>query len=299
MLAFFIFIGYTVINKPKGYSKMNENNICKFIPEALAFEREIFNFVYEKKHAAMKKHVTLAASKLCLVSRGEPTFYCDGMPTKCSAGSIIFIFEGEESYVEPDDKTEYLYITFRGTRYDELFRRFSVNRSNRCFSGFDGLIPMWSESLSRAIDDNIDLVAESMLIYTLSRLTGVSGSEKDLIEQVVRLSEQNYMDPELSLATVSAEVRYNPKYVSHLFKKRMGMGYTEYLRMLRLKNAIALFDHGLDSVKNVALLSGFSDPLYFSSVFKGSVGKSPKEYIMSRRGGGNEPDEAADDSRSK
>ena len=53
--------------------------------------------------------------------------------------------------------------------------------------------------------------------------------------------------------------------------------------MIRLKNAIALFDHGLDSIKNVALLSGFSDPLYFSSVFKAEVGRSPKEYIAGRK----------------
>ena len=47
---------------------------------------------------------------------------------------------------------------------------------------------------------------------------------------------------------------------------------------MRLKYAVALFDSGVDSIKNVAALSGFSDPLYFSSVFKKSIGISPKEY---------------------
>ena len=56
------------------------------------------------------------------------------------------------------------------------------------------------------------------------------------------------------------------------------MSCSEYLRTVRIKHAVMLFDHGLDSVKNVALLSGFSDPLYFSSVFKAEVGISPKEY---------------------
>ena len=48
---------------------------------------------------------------------------------------------------------------------------------------------------------------------------------------------------------------------------------------MRLKYAVSLFDYGLDSVKNVAILSGFADPLYFSSVFKESIGISPREYI--------------------
>ena len=60
--------------------------------------------------------------------------------------------------------------------------------------------------------------------------------------------------------------------------KKMGMSFSEYLRTVRIKHAVMLFEHGLDSVKNVALLSGFSDPLYFSSVFKSEVGISPSEY---------------------
>ena len=47
---------------------------------------------------------------------------------------------------------------------------------------------------------------------------------------------------------------------------------------MRIKYAVSLLEHGIDSVKNVAFLSGFSDPLYFSNVFKKVVGVSPKEY---------------------
>ena len=58
----------------------------------------------------------------------------------------------------------------------------------------------------------------------------------------------------------------------------MGIGYAQYLRNLRIKHAITLFENGIDSVKNVAFLSGFSDALYFSSVFKAELGMSPAEY---------------------
>ena len=58
----------------------------------------------------------------------------------------------------------------------------------------------------------------------------------------------------------------------------MGITYSEYLKNLRIKYAISLFEHGIESVKNVAFLSGFSDPLYFSTVFKSNIGVPPKEY---------------------
>ena len=57
------------------------------------------------------------------------------------------------------------------------------------------------------------------------------------------------------------------------------MNYSEYLRSVRFKYAISLFELGISSVKNVALLSGFSDPLYFSNIFKKTTGISPKEFI--------------------
>ncbi|MBQ7090968.1 MAG: helix-turn-helix transcriptional regulator, partial [Clostridia bacterium] len=99
-----------------------------------------------------------------------------------------------------------------------------------------------------------------------------------VINRVIAFSEKRFTDPALSLATLAEELGYNAKYLSHLFKERMGLGYAEYLRSLRVKFAVSLFDHGIDSVKNVAALSGFSDPLYFSTVFKKTVGVSPKEY---------------------
>ena len=34
-----------------------------------------------------------------------------------------------------------------------------------------------------------------------------------------------------------------------------------------------------DSISNIATLCGFSDPLYFSKVFKKHTGKSPSVYI--------------------
>ena len=57
------------------------------------------------------------------------------------------------------------------------------------------------------------------------------------------------------------------------------MVYTQYLRDMRIRHAIFLMEEGLVSVKNIALLSGFRDPLYFSKVFTESEGISPKAYI--------------------
>ena len=58
----------------------------------------------------------------------------------------------------------------------------------------------------------------------------------------------------IGLKDIAEVFGYNPKYLSHYFKKKMNVTYSEYLRSFRFKYAISLFELGLDSVKNVGLL---------------------------------------------
>ena len=139
-------------------------------------------------------------------------------------------------------------------------------------------MPIWKESLLRADTNTSDLATESMLYYTFSRLSSYVTPQDTLFHQLINIVEEQFNDPDLSLNNIAKDLSYNQKYLSHLFKKKMGMGFSEYLRTTRIKYAISLFDYGLDSVKNVAYLSGYTDPLYFSTVFKKETGVSPKEY---------------------
>jgi YesN/AraC family two-component response regulator len=102
------------------------------------------------------------------------------------------------------------------------------------------------------------------------------------MHKIVEYTQQNFQDSELSLAIIAEKIGYNPKYLSHFFKSNMNISYSEYLRSIRFKYAISLFESGISSVKNVALLSGFSDPLYFSNTFKKVTGISPKAFIEKR-----------------
>jgi transcriptional regulator GlxA family with amidase domain len=57
------------------------------------------------------------------------------------------------------------------------------------------------------------------------------------------------------------------------------MTFSDYVKNIRIRHAVFLIEQGVRVVKNVALLSGFSDPLYFSGCFRKIVGMSPTEYI--------------------
>ncbi len=263
---------------------MKDRNICKFVPPTYHDDLHVTCFVYESNPAVMKTPSVLKTHALLLFTKGNGTAVCGGMRTPFSGGTLLFCFKGETLYSEFDDICEYMYITFDGTRADALFNRFHIRRETRCFTGLDGLLPLWKESLSRASDETIDLAAESILLYTFSRLFENCNPQNELIDRIITLSEARFTDTALSLSTVADELGYNAKYLSHLFKKRTGTPYAEYLRTLRIRYAVSLMDSGLDSVKNVALLSGFSDPLYFSTVFKQVIGLPPRDYLRDRNG---------------
>ncbi len=262
---------------------MKNKNICKFISETTADRFDIQCFVYESDPQTIKSEYVANENRAVLIKQGTGSFIIDKNPVQFEAGDLLFIFEGETVSVISNG-CEYMYISYTGNRSDALFRRFGINKSNRRFSGFDGMIPLWHDSLSRASEMTIDLTAEGMLLYAFSRLSSETAEQNNLLNRIIQLTEENFPDPELSVHFIANELNYNAKYVSHFFKEKMNMNYSEYLRNLRIKYAITLFDRGIDLVKNVAALSGFSDPLYFSSVFKKTVGISPKEYANRPKG---------------
>lgn len=257
-------------------------NICKFSSPSLSEGLTVSCFVLESDAETMVREHSLKQHYMILVSKGEGAFLFDGERAPFRTGTLIFGFRGEVMRVCAEREAAYLYLAFDGARADTLLRRFSICPATRTHHGFDGLLPLWSESLARASSETVDLAAESILLYTFSRLFGSASEQNGLVQKIVALTEEHFADPALCLSSLAAELSYNPKYLSHAFKARTGIGYSAYLRSLRIKYAISLFDHGLDSIKNVALLSGFPDPLYFSSVFKKAVGLSPREYVLAR-----------------
>lgn len=258
--------------------KMKNKNICKFVSTNAGEKINIACFIFESTPEVMNAKTVLKHSRAILVKQGKFNFFTDGKKYSVKSGDLMFAFSGEHIHADADTESEYMYIDFDGFRSDELFKRFYITPNNRIFSGFDGLIPLWHESISRASETNVDLASESILLYTFSRLNAVPNAKNELINKIIELTEENFTLSELNVAEIANELSYNAKYISHVFKEKMGVSYVEYLTNLRIKYAISLLDNGIDSVKNVAFLSGFSDPLYFSTVFKKIVGVSPRDY---------------------
>lgn len=268
---------------------MGSANICKFPQELPPAELSVFCFVLETLDETMRKEITLPHSRMILVEQGEGDFSFDGVLHPFHAGALLFGFEGERFFLAHGEGVRYLYIDFGGARAAALFHRFGISPRTRMREACHAAIPFCKDCLLHTHQENIDIAAEGVLFYIFSRLSADWSKQNATIQKILDMTEKYFREPSLSIARIAKEIGYSPKYLSHFFKESMQVSYSEYLRSFRFRYAISLFELGISSVKNVALLSGFSDPLYFSGAFKKAIGVSPSEFIRSlAKGGQNE-----------
>ncbi len=85
---------------------------------------------------------------------------------------------------------------------------------------------------------------------------------------------------ELTLDEISREMGVSPQYFSRLFKAETGKNFIDHLTDIRIEHAKKLIEKGELSIKEISYASGYSDPNYFSRLFKKKEGISPSTYFQ-------------------
>ncbi|MCQ2541702.1 MAG: helix-turn-helix domain-containing protein [Lachnospiraceae bacterium] len=97
------------------------------------------------------------------------------------------------------------------------------------------------------------------------------------IKKALELIESNY-HKDISLDEISETLNISPYYFSKLFKENQGEGFIEYLTRKRIDKAKLMLTDPEKSIKEIGIACGYSDPNYFSRIFKKSTGMTPSEY---------------------
>lgn len=100
-------------------------------------------------------------------------------------------------------------------------------------------------------------------------------SSQVLCEQALQIIDSEYMNPDLSLASVSSRINVSPNYLSTLIKKNEGKTFIDLLTGRRMKEAEQLVLCTPMKMREIADRCGYSDQHYFSYSFKKYMGLSP------------------------
>ena len=124
----------------------------------------------------------------------------------------------------------------------------------------------------------MEQVLSFALEYRDSKMTGKYG---DVILKAKHFIEENYANPNTTLSTVAEAVCLSPNHFSTIFSQECRTTFIEYLTNVRIENAKRLLRETEMKGYDIAYDCGFSDPHYFSYIFKKNTGLSPREYKMS------------------
>ena len=108
--------------------------------------------------------------------------------------------------------------------------------------------------------------------------------QKDPHSEIVQRIEndilENYPDSSYDPGPFMNGLPFSEGYLKKLFKKETGLTPLQYLTEKRLENAAncLAMNGGSGNVSDIAYQCGFSEPLYFSRLFKRKYGISPSRY---------------------
>jgi len=102
--------------------------------------------------------------------------------------------------------------------------------------------------------------------------------KKNVIKPALEYMREHIFDSSLSVETLSDICGISDTYFRKIFVSNFGITPQKYIVNKRISHAKAIIDSGdFDTISEIALSVGYTDPLYFSRAFKNKYGVSPSE----------------------
>lgn len=104
-------------------------------------------------------------------------------------------------------------------------------------------------------------------------------SNPDLMDEIKLYIDNNLHEP-ISLQVIADRFYIHPNYFSRRFKERFKSSFISYMTEERIRKAGQLLKKTELQIQEIAVLVGFPDAAYFSSVFRKSTGTTPVQYRL-------------------
>lgn len=102
--------------------------------------------------------------------------------------------------------------------------------------------------------------------------------DEQFMEKVMEFMEEQIDNAELTIDEFAEKLMLSRTIFYRKLKSIIGLTPVDFIREIRIKRAVQLIDSGEYNFSQVAYMTGFNDPKYFSKCFKKVIGITPSEY---------------------
>ena len=107
----------------------------------------------------------------------------------------------------------------------------------------------------------------------------VKGNDELLMERIMKVVNDHLDDSDFNVDALTKEVGISRAQLHRKMKEMTGLPVSEFIRNIRLEQAVRLLEEQKINVTQVAYSVGFSNLAHFSTVFRKQFGVSPTEYL--------------------
>ena len=106
-----------------------------------------------------------------------------------------------------------------------------------------------------------------------------SGSQNALegVEKIKEIVGEQYMN-NLTIQTIAEQIYLTPNYICMIFKQMTGLTINQYITEVRIDRAKKYLENPAVKLAEIGVMVGYTEPSYFSKIFKRYVALTPREY---------------------
>ncbi len=218
---------------------------------------------------------------LIYISKGNAIYEFGENKKAVSSGDIVYVSKGS-SYirnVESDDfATIYINFYFDIGHDERLICDVYKNVLNADIN-FKKLYKKWYRNDSSRISSSMSIFYSIYAsIVDSERLNYIPTHKRILFDEAVKKIQDNYNTQEFSVSQLAGESGMSEVHFRRLFKKIYKISPQEYMTNFKINRAKELLKYSELTVREVSDFLDFSDPCYFSRIFKKKTDYTPSEY---------------------
>ncbi len=223
--------------------------------------------------------------------------YVNGRLLKAGDAFLAVPHEGVSYAPNPSDPWTYLWFEFLGNNAEKYIKHSGFSNEVHCLhlNDLNAVVDVFSR-IFREVPKHLNRHAKNMLyesfaLQLFACITEECGylernKEKSFqlinYENILSYIENNYSNPNLTVASIAKEFSYAPSYLTRLFRKYGETPPCKYITKVRMEKAVELMDKQRYNINQISNIVGYQSQFYFSKAFLQYYGIRPSSYLKEK-----------------